>query len=294
MLQRLSIYSKRAVPCWTRSFASGSQAKKIEVTPETLRKSRDAMLDFYVAQQLPTGQLKGYEDCCYYCKLPLGLLLGGRVDEADRMLTYCRNNFLTPLGDFANDNKLTKFDPDIKTLHWEFADFYPYLNQWWITCGVRLGRFDFIDKAFDYVEKYWYNPATQAQVVQDPINENPDGYNEHCIFNSAHIGNSFLFMGQKEKAIAVGDRIVTMTHAQPDLEKTGDGLRFYMRFKDNFELIKEIPKGARGVKNAAICRGNEAYQCWWSLGYPIAFLANLYNYTGMFVVTCGTLCCIYM
>jgi hypothetical protein len=212
--------------------------------------------------------------------LPLGLLLGGRVDEADLMLTYCRNNFLTPTGDFMTDNQCTVFDPDVKTLHWEFADFYPYLNQWWITCGVRLGRFDFIVPAFNYVEKHWYNPQTQAQVVQDPLNENPDGYNEHCIFNSAHLGNTFLFMGERQKAIQVGDTMVKMIDAQPDLEGTGDSLRFYMRFKDNFELIKEIPEGARGVKLAAICKGNEPLQCWWSLGYPVAFLTNLSIMTG--------------
>ena len=44
--------------------------------------------------------------------------LGGRVDEADRMLTFCRNSFLTPIGDFMNDNTMTTFDPDAKTLHW--------------------------------------------------------------------------------------------------------------------------------------------------------------------------------
>eukprot|EP00483_Globobulimina_turgida_P010716 UN10737 len=215
-----------------------SAVKKIEVTPETLRASRDRMLDFYVAQQLPSGQMKGYLDSCYYCKLPLGLLLSGRVDEADRMLEYCKNNFLTPIGDFMNDNKCTSFDPGpTKTLHWEFADFYPYLNQWWITCGVRLGRFDFAEKAYNYVDTYWYNPATQAQVVQDPLNKNPEGYNEHCIFNSAHIGNTYLFMGNKQKALAVGDTIVKTVNAQPDIEKTGNELRFYMRFKDDFEII---------------------------------------------------------
>ena len=76
-------------------------------------------------------------------------------------------------------------------------------------------------------------------------------------------------MGNKEKALAVGDRICKMVDAQPDLEGTGDGLRFYMRFNDDFELIKKYPDGARGVKNAAICKGNEPFQCWWSLGYPI-------------------------
>lgn len=144
-----------------------------------------------------------------------------------------------------------------------------------------MGRFDFVEKAFNYVDRYWYNPETQACLVQDPLNENPDGYNEHCIFNSAHIGNTYLFMGQKDKAIAVGNRIVSMTDAQPDLNGSGDSLRFYMRFKDDFSLIKGYPEGARGVKNAAICKGDQPFQCWWSLGYPIAFLANLYNYTGM-------------
>jgi len=237
------------------------------------------MLDFYTSQQLPSGQMRGYDDCAYYCKLPLGLLLGGRVDEADRMLTFCKNNFLTPTGDFMNDNTLTSFDPAAKTLHWEFADFYPYLNQWWITCGVRLGRFDFVDTAYQYVDRHWFNPVTAASVVQDPLGENPEGYNEHCIFNSAHLGNTYLFMGNKEKALAVGDTICRMVDAQPNLEGSGDALRFYMRFNDDFQLIKGYPEGARGVKNAAICKGNEAFQCWWSLGYPVAYLANLYNMT---------------
>ena len=102
----------RSINC--RSFAG--QSKRIEVTPTTLRQSRDKMLDYYVNLQQPSGQMKGYEDCAYYCKLPLGLLLGGRVDEADRMLTFCRNQFLTPIGDFMNDNTMTTFDPDAKTL----------------------------------------------------------------------------------------------------------------------------------------------------------------------------------
>lgn len=238
------------------------------------------MLDFYTSQQLPSGQMRGYDDCAYYCKLPLRLLLGGRVDEADRMLTFCKNNFLTPNGDFMNDNTLSSFDAAAKTLHWEFADFYPYLNQWWITCGVRLGRFDFVDTAYQYVDRHWFNPVTAASVVQDPLGENPEGYNEHCIFNSAHLGNTYLFMGNKDKALAVGDTICKMVDAQPDLEGSGDTLRFYMRFNDDFQLIKGYPEGARGVKNAAICKGNEAFQCWWSLGYPVAYLANVYNLTG--------------
>lgn len=63
-------------------------------------------------------------------------------------------------------------------------DFYAYLNQWWITAGMRLGRFDFVPKAYDYVHEQWYNPKTCAGILQEPINMRY----ENCIFTSAHIG----------------------------------------------------------------------------------------------------------
>lgn len=56
-----------------RSFTA-LQSKRIEVSPTTLRQSRDKMLDYYVNLQQPSGKMKGYDDCAYYCKLPLGLL----------------------------------------------------------------------------------------------------------------------------------------------------------------------------------------------------------------------------
>ena len=39
----------------------------VEVTPATLRVSADRMVEFYLRDQLPSGQIKGP---CHYCKLP--------------------------------------------------------------------------------------------------------------------------------------------------------------------------------------------------------------------------------
>lgn len=102
------------------------------------------------------------------------------------MLDFCVNRFLRPNGDFTTDHHAGHFAPQVKkTMHWEFygrpanrihflpqpnpllaptqpspcrdhtltlqrrhsSDFYAYLNQWWITAGVRLSRNDFVPQA---------------------------------------------------------------------------------------------------------------------------------------------------
>ena len=252
-----------------RSFTV--QMQRLDVTPTNLRDSVNRMLDAYPVSS--SGSIADCDDACHYCKLPNALAMAGRMDDCDRMLDLCVRSFLCENGDFRNN-------PAEKTLHWEFEDFYPYLNQWWITAGMRLGRFDFVGKAYNYCDKYWFNPKTNAQVVQDALNQNPDGYNEHCIFNSAHMGYTQLFMGNIRKAKAIGHTIIKMVEKQPNMDETGNKLKFYQRFNDDFELLTSFPDGHRGVKLAAIIKGNEPGQCWWSLGYPVAYLTHLYTYTG--------------
>ena len=46
----------------------------VEVTPEVLRASADRMVQFYLRDQLPTGQIKGLDDPSHYCKLPNALV----------------------------------------------------------------------------------------------------------------------------------------------------------------------------------------------------------------------------
>jgi len=247
---------------------------KMEVTPATLRQSADRMLDYYVNLQQPDGRLEGFSDSAHYCKLPNALVWGGRIPEADRMLDYCVKTFFRSNGDFTNIGE--EFSPTNKTLHWEFADFYAYLNQWWITAGMRLGRFDFVPKAYDYVHHQWYNPKTCAGILQEPINMRY----ENCIFTSAHIGLTNLYMGQMDVATSIGDTIVKMVDKQPGLDFSTGEPRFYMRFDDDFNLLKGFAPDDKGVKLAAIMKAENPNQCWWSLGYPAAYLAILYRSTG--------------
>lgn len=154
------------------------------------------------------------------------------------------------------------------------------LNQWWITAGVRLSRNDFIGDAYAYVLRHWYNPATAAGVVQQPLGMR----HENCIFTSAHLGFTMLHMGDVEKALAVGDTIVAMVAKQPHLD---DGtLTYYNRFDDHYNLLTgdgiarqrceawwspadALPSRRAGfapdddgVKLAAIVDGKEPAQCW--------------------------------
>ena len=146
-------------------------ARRAAVTPAALRASANRMLDYYTNLQQPDGSLKGFDDACHYCKLPNALVWGGRIAEADAMLDHCVNRFMRYNGDFTTDRRpvpeRAHFAPQVqKTLHWEFYDFYAYLNQWWITAGVRLSRNDFIGKAFSYVDAHWYNPKVHAGILQ--------------------------------------------------------------------------------------------------------------------------------
>ena len=158
------------------------------VTPAEIRASADRMLDYYCALQRPDGGLDGLDDASHYCKLPNALVWGGRPAQADAMLDFCVSRFLRPNGDFTNEPAPSHYAPAQKSLHWEFNDFYAYLNQWWITAGVRLSRNDFVGRAFEYVDRHWYNAATHAGILQEPL----DMRYENCIFTSAHLGTRLL------------------------------------------------------------------------------------------------------
>ena len=156
---------------------------------------------------------------------------------------------------------------------------------------MRLSRNDFIGEAYAYVLRHWYNPATAAGVVQQPLGMR----HENCIFTSAHLGFTMLHMGDVEKALAVGDTIVAMVAKQPHLD---DGtLTYYNRFDDHYNLLTGdgiarqrceawwSPADALasrragfapdddGVKLAAIVDGKEPAQCWRApYGRPVLLL----------------------
>ena len=273
--QRLAL-PQRSTSVSARYLATQVKAhQQMDVTPANLRASADRMLDYYTAMQTEDGGLKGLHDSCHYCKLPNALIYGGRVAQADKMLNYCHSNFyIAENGDFMND-----FDTGDKTLHWEFEDFYSYLNQWWITAGVRLNRFEFTFNAYKYVHNNWYNKNVGCAIVQSSIDT--DNY-QNCIFNSAHLGLTNLFLGKTAIATKIGDTMVKMIDKQPCFIDGNDEKLYFNRFDDNLELLTEetLNREDGGVKLAAILDCNEKNQCWWSMGYPIAYLAQLYKITG--------------
>merc|ERR1719343_1874943 len=252
---------------------SNKTSTAVAVTPAALRESADRMLDFYVALQEPSGKLRGLDDACHYCKLPNALVWGGRIKEADAMMDFLVARFMQPNGDFSNEPYQGVWCPQQqKTLHWEFYDFYAYLNQWWITAGVRLSRFDFIGRAFEYVDKHWYNPKVHAGVLQEPLGMR----SENCIFTSAHLAFTMLHMGDVKRATLISDTIVKMVAKQPHLK---DKLVYYNRFDDDMNLLQTFAADDNGVKLAAIVDGSKPAQCWWSLGYPAALLAHMHMRT---------------
>ena len=110
-------------------------------------------------------------------------------------------------------------------------------------------------------------------ILQAPL----DGRYENCIFTTAHLGFTFLHMGDP-RATQLGETVVRMVAAQPHLDD--EKLTYFNRFDDHHSLLLSFAPDDPGVKLAAVVDGTRPSQCWWSLGYPVAFLAHLHAATG--------------
>ena len=224
----------------------------------------DKLANWFKRHLSATGEITASDapdDIAVYYKLPTMLLMAGRTKEAHTVLDYIQERFMLPNGDF-------RVSDDEKTKSAALNLYYGYMNGWVAVAAQRMGRFDISNKAYKFLQRF-IHPELGGAVAAGEYK--PGETNEVDIFMTSHIGLANLYFGDVKKAIKAGD-LVTMF-----VKKERKQDQFYLRMDDNWKLVTDFPDD---LKPFYVVKIKEPGQLYFFLGYPVAFLAKLYQATG--------------
>lgn len=186
---------------------------------------------------------KAKDLACYY-KSPYLFSLLGKRQTANRMLDYIGEHFMLSNGDFA-------MSPTLKSENGVFNSYWPYINGWIVIAAQRMGRFDLSYPGYAFLEKF--------DIGDDA-------------FSTAHLGLVALYMGDKGRAERAGKQLELF------LELNGKHPEaFYLKMDHNRKLITAFSPEQAFFYKISAADSNQAY---FMIGYPIAFLSQLYQATG--------------
>lgn len=228
----------------------------------TYRRAALRGVEWLVGQMRPDGSYGlDVADPASYYKSPWLMLLAGRNDLAYRLLGHIERTYMRPNGDFL-------LADGVKSGNGVFDEYWPYMNAWIAMASQKLGRFDMARKAWAYLRTY-YHEGLGAFTLRAPYGE---GDNLVEGFITAHLGLASLYFGEDGRARTAGDFLLRLLALQPDLSRA-----LYLRVDDGGTLVTGLPPELQdlgAVKTAEPC------QLYFLVGYPIAFLAKLYDATG--------------
>ena len=171
-----------------------------------------AGLDYIVGQINPDGSVNPTEKGSFaYYKLPWALVLGGRCEEATRVVRRIVADTMTEEGDFHTD-KRGKFH----------LDYYTYENAWIVLAAHLLSLLDIATRGWRFIARF-QDPQTGgfcskeayapgANHVEDPL-------------STAWICNAGLYLGKAAMAEKGAAFIQMLWDSQPNIEQN-----FYPRF----------------------------------------------------------------
>jgi hypothetical protein len=196
---------------------------------------------------------------CYY-KSPYLFGLSGRPQQARQLLEFVRCRFLRPDYDFVTA-------AHHKSDNAAFNEYWVYPNGWLVMGAQRLGQFDTAYPAFEYLRSA-HEPDREGFLTGGPCG---GGDGETDALTTAHLGLVCLYMGDLPRAEGAGRWLARLMTLQPDLHA---GL--FLRLDRFGGLIREIPQDRAAFYMVSAHEPNQAY---FMIGYPIAFLAKLYDAT---------------
>ncbi|HKR48006.1 MAG TPA: hypothetical protein VJT72_00230 [Pseudonocardiaceae bacterium] len=189
---------------------------------------------------------------CYY-KSPYLFQLSGRAGEAACLLTFIRDRFMRPDHDFTTS-------AGHKSDNAVFTEYWAYPNGWLAMAAQRMGRFDVAYPALEYLRSY-----------HDPEQGGFLGANGADALTTAHLGLVCLYFGDLERAHGAGRWLARLLAIQPDL---GEGL--LLRRDRSGHIVRDIPEGQAVFH---LVSAHEPDQAYFMIGYPVAFLAKLFEAT---------------
>lgn len=225
---------------------------------KTYQKSADRAVEWLVAQMNGDGsfQVQPNDLACYY-KAPYLFSISGKMQEADRMLSYILRAFGKENGDFTTSANCKSENPN-------FIEYWAYMNGWIALTAQKMGRFDIAYSAYDYLQTF-YHPRQGGFTTQKPFGQNDTSIDA---LTTAHLGLVALYLGDLKKAKTAGHLLQSFLNLQPHRREG-----FYLRLNDDGGLITDF---AQDLAMFFFVSSNQPNQAYFMLGYPIAFLGKLY------------------
>ncbi len=229
---------------------------------EKCQNSSDRAL-VWLTKQIQGDGSYGSEICdlASYYKSPYLFFISGKIELANLILSTIKTNFLQADGDFKTSSEL-------KSENDAFVEYWAYTNAWIAIAAQKMGRFDVAYPAYQYLRSFFHQ-KNGGFTTQKPYGQSN---NVIDVLTTAHLGLAALYFGEIERAVSAGNILKTVILMQPELESG-----FYLRLNDDGELIIHYDKGHEIFYQVSAV---QAYQAYFMIGYPIAFLAKLYEATG--------------
>jgi len=223
--------------------------------------ARERGANWLLSQVRPDGSLPEPSLNAHY-KLPYALVVAGHPLVARRALDYLNRSFLNAEGDYVED-------PSDPASRGGFRCFYVYCDCWIAEAAQRIGRFDVARRTGKFVLAY--QDEKTGGFRSDPEGRTIEG--EMDLLSTARAGMLSLFLGEMEAAARAGDFLLDATKKQPWPEKA-----VCLAFDPSGSAITTVPEG-KG-EGLYMVKTDQPRQLYFYLGYPMAFLARLYQATG--------------
>ncbi len=203
----------------------------------------------------------GNQDLACYYKSPYLFYISGKIEVANRILNYIKNQFLRANGDLTTQE-------NYKSENAAFTEYWGYINGWIAIAAQKMGRFDIAYPVYQYLTSF-YHPELGGFTTNKPFEK---GENVVDVLTTAHLGLTCLYFGDLETAKKAGKLLDKFMNIQPDINSG-----FYLRMNDDEKLILDFSEDVSLFFQVSPTQPNQAY---FMIGYPLAFFANLYRSTG--------------
>ena len=252
---------------------------------QRLRDASDRSAGFVVRHVSSSGSMEvagcRVEDLAAYYKAPSALLLAGRKDLADKVLSHALESFATECeGDFATGKGVGKTANDALRLY------DPYINGWLALCALRLERHEAAASISRWLDKFEH-PSLGGYMLQP---YSAAGENQVDLLLTSHIGMAHLESGDLARARRCGDSIMRQleAHYSRSGEQRQLGPRAFLRFSDrSMAVVDQYPEDQKPFH---VVDATEPHQLYFMVGYPIAYLCKLVEATQEQLYIQGAVC----
>lgn len=191
-----------------------------------------------------------------YYKAGWAFNVTGRTVQAERALTYTKQNLLQPDGDFQ-----PRVNPWFLNIHYEYA------NAWVVIGAQKQGRYEISMPALKFLlsqqDSHGGIYSTRAK---------PGERKRTDTMSTGISGIAFLTTGQLDAARKVGDYFQWIASIQPEPQS-----RFYVNVEPDGRVLSQFPADESFSR---VIDTKQKDQNWYAVGLPFVFSTLLYHATG--------------